>query len=486
MNCLFVAPPAFNIVRESLLDVVEDESSALPPLGLLMVAAYAESVDAVTRVSVLDCQAERLSWREIGERIRSERPDVVGIQAMTFTLIDANKVAQLVKELLPRAVVIMGGPHPTLYPAETVRSPYVDYVVFGEGEFATRDLLTALSKGDSPDGIRGVVTKNTDVADLSLDYIENLDDLLPPARHLINNSLYSSSLASTEAITTMMSSRGCPGRCIFCDRPQMGKVFRKRSAHGVFLEMKECVERWGIKEITFYDDTFTIDKQRVLDLCAMLVEAKLDVRWDIRARIDTMTSEMIRALASAGCVRIHYGVETGDERLQKLIKKNLDLSRVKEVVLETKKAGIETLGYFMLGLPSETPAEMEKTIRLMCSLPFDFAHIAVFTPYPGTRAYREALANGLYSEDFWKAFAENPQAGFVPPSWEENFTSAQLHGIMRKAYRRFYFRPSYLLKRLLKVRSFHEFRKKARIGLELFIDTCIPYKKKHTATSRIL
>jgi len=472
MKCVFMVPPSFNIIRESLLDTVEDASCLFPPLGLLMVAAYAEVIETV-EVSVIDCQAEHLSWEDISQRIIMEKPDVVGIQAMTFTLIDAYLLAKLIKELYSESIVVMGGPHPTLYPGETVRHPYVDYVIYGEGEFAIQGLLTALLNGTSPDVVPGVVTKKTDISQLSLRYIEDLDRLLPPARHLINNKLYFSSLASTDYVTTMMSSRGCPGMCTFCDRPQMGKRFRKRSAKNVFLEMRDCIEKFGIKEITFYDDTFTIDKQRVIDLCTLIREAKLDIRWEIRARIDTMTKEMIKSLGQSGCTRIHYGVETGVERIQRYIKKNLDLSKIESVMKETKRNGIETLGYFMLGLPSETLQEMEKTIDFMCSLPLDFAHITTFIPYPGTEAYKDAINNGLINHDYWREFAENPKPNFMPPAWEEILDSELLHHIMKKAYKKFYFRPSYLLERILKVRSIKEFWKKGNIGVGLFIDTCL-------------
>jgi radical SAM superfamily enzyme YgiQ (UPF0313 family) len=372
----------------------------------------------------------------------------------------------------------MGGPHATLYPKETVDNPAVDYVIFGEGEFAFRDLLICLRDGKNPEGIQGVVTKHTDTSSLRIQHIEDLDALLPVPFHLLNFDNYSSPFIVGGRVATLMSSQGCPGRCTFCDRPQMGKKFRKHSAVRVVDEIERCVKDWGITDITFYDDTFTVDKQRVIDICSLIKERRIKVSLDLRARIDSMNAEMIESLAEAGCRRIHYGVESGDENIQKIIKKNVDFDLLRQVVKKTKTAGIETLGYFMLGLPGEKQKEIEKTLDLMCAVPFDYANIGIFMPFPGTAIYNEALAKGMYKEDFWREFARNPREDFQPPFWNENFTDDELVEFMRIAYRRFYSRPSYLLKRLSKLKSLGDFYKKARIGGRLLLSAWLPKKQR--------
>jgi radical SAM superfamily enzyme YgiQ (UPF0313 family) len=160
-------------------------------------------------------------------------------------------------------------------------------------------------------------------------------------------------------------------------------------------------------------------------------------------------------------------VESGSPRIQKRLKKNLDLDRVHDVFLQTKKAGIETLGYFMIGCPDEEMEDIQKTIDVMLSLPMDYAHIAVFTPYPATAVYHEALASGVYEKDYWKEFARDPRPGFAPRYWNQFFTDEELLDLMKDAYRRFYSRPIYIAKRVLKVRSFSELARKAKIGLGL-------------------
>lgn len=477
MKVLLVNPPAEHIIRESLPPVVEDSTGFYPPLGLLYVAAYAEGVDEC-EVRVWDCQAERIGYAELERRIRAYGPDVVGIEAMTFTLIDALCVARAAKKARPDCFVVMGGPHPSLYPEETVLLPAVDCVVRGEGEYPFEALLKAIRSGHSVDGIPGVVTRKN-VSEHrpaeGIHYITNLDELKIPARHLLNPSLYSSPLSSQRHVTTMMSSRGCPGKCIFCDRPQMGKILRKRSAESVVAEMAFCVRKFGIGEILFYDDTFNIDKARVIEICERILASGLKVSWGIRARVDAMTPEVLRHLRQAGCNRISYGVETGSQRLQKLIRKNLDLDQVREVFALTRREGIETLGYFMIGLPTETKAEIDETIALMLSLPMDYAHIAVFTPYPGTAIYQDALADGIYDVDYWRAFARNPSPDFLPRYGNENFTGPMLMEIVKSAYSKFYGRPSYMVQRLRKVRSAGDFFRKATLGFKLLSE--VAFKK---------
>ena len=467
MKILLINPQTFQLIRESLPAVVEDETGVFPPLGLLYVAAYAERV-AGCRVQVVDTQAEGLSMAALEARLAADPPDVVGIQAMTFTLLDALAVARAVRRTAPAATIVFGGPHPTLFPEETVALPEVDVVVCGEGEHAFARLLEALGGGGRLQGIPGVLTRDapSDGA-LQSHYIEDMDSLYPPARHLIDPRRYHSALAGGRRVTTMMSSRGCPGRCIFCDRPQMGKRFRKRSAAGVVEEMIECVDRYGVEEIKFYDDTFTIDRSRVLEICRRIGEVGFKVAWEIRSRVDTMTGEMIVALARAGCCRVHYGVESGSARIQQRIGKHLDLGDVCRVFAATRRAGIETLGYFMIGLPGETPWDLDQTMDLLRRLPMDYAHIGIFTPYPGTAVYQQALDDGFFETDYWRQFARHPDPRFRPRFWNEIFTDDQLLKFLQRAYLRFYRRPRYLLEQLRQVRSLKDLAGKVYLGSKL-------------------
>ena len=472
MNVLLINPPAQHIIRESLPPVVEDFTGIYPPLGLLYVASYVEDVPGC-QVKILDCQAERIHHEDIEKKIIEYEADVIGIQVMTFTLIDAILVAKKIRRIKPNTLIVFGGPHGTIYPRETVALPEVDVVIIGEGEFVFSSLLRHIQLNKAIENIPGVMTKQTSQIDNTftrIRYIRDLDKLKMPAYHLLDISLYYSPMVKTKKVITMMSSRGCPFRCNFCDRPQMGKKFRKKSAKKIFNEISYCANELGIKEIIFYDDTFTVDKERVLELCDLIIESKIKILWDIRARIDTMSKGTITKLSQAGCNRIHYGIETGSPRLQKIIKKNLDIDNVHEIMKITCKEKIETLGYFMIGLPSETEEDLNLTLKLIKSLPMDYAHISIFTPYPGTEIYQQALDSDIYSFDYWREFALNPVADFSPKYWNEKFTDEELFIILKKAYSMFYKRPSYIFNRLIKVRSPSELMRKASLGFKLLKD----------------
>lgn len=469
MNVLLISPPAEHVIRGNLPPVVEDCTGAYPSLGLLYVASYAEEVPGC-RVRIMDCRAEGIDHAGVERRVAELAPDVVGIQALTFALPDAVLVARAARKAAPKAVIVFGGPHPTIYPGETVALPEADIAVVGEGELVFMALLRALADGSPPENIPGVFTKRmleSGRAAPQPAFIDSLDDLKMPARHLSDNSLYFSPMSGRRGITTMMSSRGCPFRCIFCNRPQMGKRFRKRSAESVVLEMTHCVEKLGVKEIFFYDDTFNVDASRVIDICALIGKAGLKVDWDIRARVDAMNARVLSELAAAGCTRIHYGVESGSPRVMKRLGKDLDIERAREVFKLTRKAGIETLGYFMIGCPDETEDDMKMTFDLLRALPMDYAHIGIFTPFPGTAIYREALEAGVYDNDYWAAFARNPMEPFSPRYWNQHFSDRELSERLKQAYRCFYGRPSYMLRTLLRTRSLSDVAGKARLGFNL-------------------
>lgn len=469
MKLCLIAPPTRHMIRTNVPEVVDEVTGCYPPLGLLYVAAAAEQTGR-HEVCVIDCVAEGLNDEQLAARIAACKPEVVGIQAITFTVIDAYNTARLVKRISPSLPVLMGGPHVNLYPAETLSLPEVDYLLLGEGERTIGPFLDTLARGNEPSEVPGAVFRDGNGA---IRYgppnplIEDLDSLPLPARHLLDQRRYRSVLGRGRYLTTIMSSRGCPARCIFCDRPHLGKKFRARSARSVVEEMRQSHERFQTDEFFFYDDTFTIDRKRVFEICRAIQEAGLRVFWDIRARISNVDHEMLEALYAAGCRRIHFGIESGNEKILRIIRKGVNLERAREIFEYCRRIGIETLAYFMLGFPEEGPREIEDTINYALSLDCDYVHVAVTTPFPGTELYRLGLEKGLYQKDYWAEFARNPTKDFVPELWTENLSREELIKYMFLLYRRFYRRPRYLLRRVLKVRSARELRVKARAGLKL-------------------
>ena len=451
----------------SLPAVLQEEEDPMPPLGLMYLAAYLEK-NSQHQVEILDCQIERLSLEQMKQRLIQEQPDVVGITAMTFTLLDVIDAARAVKTVNPKIKIVLGGPHVHIYPEETLKIPEIDFIVIGEGEKPFKSLLDNLNSPKKLISVKDIGFKDNQQLVITgpEELIENLDQLPFPARHLTPYQKYGSSLAKRFPVTTMFTSRGCPYQCLFCDRPHLGKIFRARSAQNVIEEMSQ-IQAMGIKEIFIYDDTFGVDRQRVLDICKGLEAGNIDLAWDIRTRVNTVDEEVLRALKSAGCQRIHYGVEAGTQRILNVLRKGITLEMAAEAFRLTKKIGIQTLGYFMIGSPEETKEDILTTIKFAKKLNPDFVHFTITTPYPGTDLYRLGLKNGLLPRDYWQEFAANPSRDFRPLVWEENLTQGELMVLLKKAYQSFYFRPSYILRRLKEVSSARELMVKAAMALKL-------------------
>ena len=467
MKILLIHPPSLNPIESCLPKSIEKGRGFIPPLGLMSIAAYLKKYTDY-QIEILDAQVEQLNHKDLKKEIEKRKPNIVGITTMTFTLIDVIKTAKTVKEVNPGTKVILGGPHPTIYPEETAKLKEVDFCIIGEGEKPTLEAIKNIDNINKLKEIKGIAfqNKNEIINTGQADFIKTLDELPFPARHLVPYKKYFSSISSNFPITIIFTSRGCPYKCLFCDRPQLGKTFRARSAKNVVDEMEEC-QKMGIKEIFIYDDTFGIDRQRVLDICNEIVKRKLNIAWDIRTRVDTVDKEMLTKMKKAGCQRIHYGVEAGTQKILNVLKKGITLEQVEKAFKLTKKIGIETAGYFMIGSPTETKQDILKTIKFMKKLDPDYVHITITTPFPATDLYKMALEEKIVTYDAWQEFAKNPNPDFVPPIWEKELSRKKLFSLLKKAYRSFYLRPNYIIKKILQLKSGKELFKKARAALKL-------------------
>ncbi len=468
MKILLINPPRENEIIGNNPKIIEKERGYNPPLGVLYIAGYIEKHSS-HNVSVLDCQVKEVGYDSLESRIRSDSPDVVGVTAMTLTMIDVTKTISAVKRVNNKTKVVLGGPHVHLFPEETINLDNVDFLVLGEGEISFKELLDDIEDIERLKNIPGLVFKaNGEIVNTGIrPVIEELDNIPFPARHLTPYKKYTSLLAKGNIVTTIFTSRGCPFKCSFCDRPHLGKTFRSRSAVNVVDELEECVNM-GIKEFLFYDDTFTVNKKRVIDICNEIVQRGLDIGWDIRARVDTMNEELLRHLKEAGCQGIHYGVEAGTEKILNVLNKGITIKKVKEVFDLTRKYKLPILAYFMIGSPTETSEDINTTFTVIKELDPDYIHMTMLTPFPGTEIYRKALESGLIERDVWREFARDPQPGFIPPHGSDIFTRDEMNKMIAEGYRKFYIRPSYILKSLLKVKSIDEMKKKARAGLKVF------------------
>jgi radical SAM superfamily enzyme YgiQ (UPF0313 family) len=469
MKISLINPPRSNEIIGNNPSIIEEERGFNPPLGLLYIAGYLQKYSN-HKIKIIDAQVEKYSYNDLNNYIDSNRPDIVGITAMTMTIIDVMKTANLIKEIDPSIIVVLGGPHVNLFPEETIRHSSIDYLVLGEGEEIFLDLVNSIDTQKSASDIQGLVyLENGNVINTGTrSFIKDLDSLPYPARQLTPYKKYNSLLSKGEIVTTIFTSRGCPFKCSFCDRPNLGKVFRSRSANNVVGEIEECV-KLGIRDFLFYDDTFTVDRKRVIQICKKIIEKELKIRWDIRARVDTIDEEMLFYLKTAGCEGIHYGIEAGTEKVLKELNKGITINQVKKTFKLTKKYKIPTLAYFMIGNPNETVDDIESTFRLMKELNPDYVHITILTPFPGTQIYIKGLKSGAIKYDYWKEFAEDPDNNFIPPIWQERFSRDELNKYLVKGYKKFYVRPYYIMRQIKNLKSINELRKKAFAGIKVIM-----------------
>ncbi len=469
MRAMLIFPPATNAVR-AMYTFQENEDTGIgvkPPLGPMFVASYLKE-HSPHEVRILDCQVLGLNEDQIREEIRQFRPHVVGVSAWTDFWYDAYRCIQIAKEVDPSIHVTVGGPHIGIYPEVTLESSGCDSVIVGDGELPFYWLMNGLSNGQVPSDLPGLHMKADGVKEDPLKfYIHgDLDGLPFPIRTMLPYRMYHSVVSKRDFVTTMITSRGCPYHCTFC-KLSFQKTL-SRSAENVLAEMEQ-IASLGIAEIEIYDDTFTWSKRRLIEICKGIVERGLKFDWAIRDRVSSPTPETMEWLARAGCRRIHFGIESGSDKTLNTIKKSTTTQQAVDAVRLAKKHGIEVLTYFMLGLPGETLADMRQTIKFAKLLDPDFSTFSVTVPYAGTEMYQEALSRGIIPYDYWLEYARKPTANFaVPYFWEEHLGKEELLRIRDEATRRFYFRPSYVLKQLRQTSSVTEMWRKGRMALGLF------------------
>jgi anaerobic magnesium-protoporphyrin IX monomethyl ester cyclase len=427
----------------------------LPPLGLAYVASALRRAGH-TDVRILDANVSKNTESDIKRVLSEYSPDIAGVSLTTPLLKAALQTARLIKSFRQDIKIIFGGVHPTLFPKEMAQQECVDYVVFGEGEITTCELADCLQKDKEPIGTLGVafMSGSRVVLNAPRPLIANLDTLPYPAYDLLPFSKYHDPLASHAPCTTMISSRGCPHSCIFCDTGVvLGKKYRANSAPRVFEEMMTLSRKFGIKEILFKESEFTLDQERVSELCRLLIREKAKIAWSCNGHVGRMKFSMLEEMRRAGCRVIQYGVESGDQKILDLLKKGTTTSEIIDTFQMTRKAGIKTVANLLIGNPGETRESISRTIDMTKRIRADFANIQVLSPFPGTELYQLAVQNGWFLDglDFdglrSDTFVMNATA----------LTTDELRGLFKKMYRSFYLRPGYILSRFLTLNR-HEWK----------------------------
>ncbi|MDZ4199785.1 MAG: radical SAM protein, partial [Kiritimatiellia bacterium] len=385
MKILLVSPgPFVRNRRERLVQLLHRtgiHGGDSPPLGLASIGAAAEARGH--QVRILDMRVETPTREEVEAEVRDYAPDLVGYYIATFNIRECVAAARFLKTIRPEALSVAGGPNVSLYPRETLEHDCFDFAMRGECDETFPEFLERLAEGKSPEDIPGVALRlpggGIQVSP-ALPFPADLDQLPMPAHHLFR-ARYRYFGASREPYTSMIASRGCPFNCNFCGRVPGSRAVRTRSAEKLLEEMKR-VRQLGYREVNFFDDLFTVNRKRVIDLCRALVDARLDMVWSVRARVDSVDEEMLDWMRRAGCRRLYFGVESGSDRTLGLMNKKITTEKARRALHLTRQAGLESVSYFIVGYPGETEADMEQTVQFIRGLETDFSSINMFEPLP--------------------------------------------------------------------------------------------------------
>lgn len=480
------------------------DTRTTPHLGIAYLAAFSENRG--DEVMVFDQDIEEVPLRDV---VRDYQPDIVGITSNTPQVKQGWLAAREIKAVKPETFIVQGGPHVSALPEEAAARPEIDVVARGEGEETWVELCNVLErvKAGNPDfRVRDMTDPKTKILDkvLGITYmtpegkikhtherppIDDLDTLPFPAYKYFKMERYSSLQPAIDAIDkgksfSMMTSRGCPYRCTFCSQSVMAEKWRARSPEHVVKEWHYLVEQFGAQEIGLLDDSANIDRKRLYRMSELLIQENLHkkAQWvminGIRANLSD--TELLGKMHEAGCKRVAFGVETGDEDILESIDKRVTHDQIRQAFKNARQVGLETVGFFIIGLPGDTEETMEKTIKFACELDPLVANFSMMTPYPGTKVWEQVHRNGgrMLVKD-WQdyVFFEGKARYEMGPT-----TAEAQERKWKEAYRRFYLRPHRILTTLKRESTWKNFPRTLSMAAKIVM----PKKTKDAAVKAII
>lgn len=457
---LLIYPPSPVLNREDRCQQPTKELIVIPPLppaDLMYLAAVAEKAGFEAKI----CDYSQGGNYEAD--LKDFQPDYLVVNIATPTLehdLDAVKKA---KEICPNIITVAKGAA-FLTLAENIVGEHneLDFGILGEAEDTLKDILENKSKND----ISGIYYKENGEVKFTgkRPFIEDLDSLPFPARHLVDNNIYRRP-DNNKVQATIKVSRGCPFHCFFClATPVSGAKVRRRSPENIVAEIRECVEKYNIKNFLFWSDIFNIDKDWTMKLCQAIIDSGLKITWSANTRADTADYEMAKMMYKSGCRLVSIGVESGSQYMLEKMGKKITLNDVRRTVKVFKKAKIRIYNYFVIGLPWETEETVEETIKFAIELNSDFISFYTATPLPGSRFYDYASEHNLFDKE---TSFEN--AYYYPAVNTHNLTRERVFELHKSAIKRFYLRPLYIAKMLLRIRSFEEIKNYFIAGMNVLL-----------------
>lgn len=394
------------------------------------------------KVDVIDCQVQELSHEDFRNEVERRKPNILGLTSTTLTYLSALKLAKITKEVLPNCLVLIGGPHVTFWDKEALKEcPALDVIVRREGEYTMLELVQKAEAGESFRDVLGITyRKNGEIVrNHDRPYIEDLDSLPFPARHLWPMDC----LRKYEDILYLAASRGCVFWCEFCATVRMhGRKFRMRSPRNIVDELEFLNKTYGVKKFTFCDDAFTVDPERTKELCSLILERKLKIKWNCGTRIDMLTKSLLLTMREAGCISVWSGVESGSQKVLDAMHKGITTEQTIRVYKWIAEIGLKPVPNVILGFPGETKESAWETIKFVEKISQDevgFFNIA--TPFPGTPLY------DLVKEKGWLRVTNFDKYDTVTPIFETPWLSMkELEQIRKQAFHHFYMRPEYIVR----------------------------------------
>ena len=452
---VLVNPP---LTLEERYGTLAKGGTSLPPLGLTILAAVIRQKSI--SVGIVDAAVLNLSYDNTVRDILKEDPNYIGITASTISVHNAAKVARMIKEARSNMITLLGGPHLTAIPEQTMRMfPEFDIGVIGEGERTIIRLLEALESKEQLSKVAGIIYRNgeTIVSTGRVEFIQDLDTLPMDAWDLLPNFpfSYKSSVHKLGRwpTTSLITSRGCPFKCRFCDNSVFGRKVRGYSAGYLVDMIKYLQKKYGVKDVFINDDNFVMLRRRLVEFCDLIKKEKLDLTWGCYSRVDSVTEEILKIMKSAGCWRISYGLESGSQEILNFYRKNETLEQMERAIKWTKEAGIRAKGFFMMGNFLETEQTLRKTIDFAKRLPLDDFHATFLTPLPGSEIHGIADKYGTFDRDWKKMSMWFPV--FIPKGLDRKI----LEKYRKRAFLEFYIRPRIIVPYLKTIHSVTDIKK---------------------------
>jgi anaerobic magnesium-protoporphyrin IX monomethyl ester cyclase len=456
------------LVRLEVPDLVDlGDISSFPPVGLMYLAQALRKKNAEIEVSILDCVPDSLNYERVADYVLAMDPQVVGLTSFTYTFYDVWQTAKAIKKIKPHVPIVIGGPHMYIFGHETMTHDCFDYGVIGDGEEVFAELCEAILDNTTVRLVPGLLARqNGEVTGSGVALIKDLDYVKTPAVDLIDPFKYYSTIGKTKAVGTICTSRGCPFRCTFC---MVTKVpYRMRKIENVIKEIELYLDK-GISDFFLFDDLFNITRNRVVEFSRTILERNLKITWMFRGRVDQIDNDMMKLARKAGCHTVSVGVEDATDEGLKAIKKHITIKQAYDAVKTIRANKIFCSANWMIGLPShKTRSHLDYLLQTAININSNYAQFSILQCLPGSELYDQAVSEGGITPSAWRDYVLNPKRKFSPPIWEHHLRREELFEFYSTAYRRYYMRPSFLLRETLSVRSWEELNTKVRSFMSVF------------------